>query len=168
MTIKELLTNPTFWQVVVASAALIVSGASFALAWSSNRRIKKAEQIKNLLGEKETVAYAALKILRDGLPNSLSDRRLLIDALLQACVFEGSDRARAILYRVLEEHREAHRDLIGRALEKIESTFTNMDVYQFNKNELDLSRGKLRLDAVKRVVKGGSKGQAASARIIAN
>jgi hypothetical protein len=142
------------WQIAVAIAALMVSILSFVLAWLSNRRTRKAEEIKNLLGEKETVAYAGLKLMRDGLPNNMHDCRLLLGALLQACLFEGSDRARAILYRVIELHRDAYRYLLEHELKAIETTFENMEKYEFGLDELDLTRGQRRLKALKKVIKG--------------
>ena len=48
------------------------------------------------------VAFAGLRLLRDGLPAEAKERGLVLAALLQACIFEGSDRARALLYRVVD------------------------------------------------------------------
>lgn len=136
----------------VAAAALLISVASFIISRRADARAKRAEAIKSLLGEKESVAFAALKLLRDGLPENDSERQLVIAALMQACVFEGSDRARALLYRAIEAQRTKHREEFRRALKAIEDTFTNMRGYGFAKDELDLSRGERRVAAVKKVI----------------
>lgn len=143
-------------KLVVAAVAVLISIVSFVVARRSDVRTKKAEAIRNLLGEKETVAYAALKLLRVGLPQNSEERRLLLDAVLQACVFEGSDRARALLYRVIELNREKHRDEIQNSLKKIRDTFTSMDKYAFDQSELDLERGQRRLSAVQKVIAGAA------------
>src|SRR5213083_2951643 len=112
-------------QLLVSILAVVVSLASFSFAWAASVRAARAEEIKNLLGEKETVGFGALKLLRDGLPGErgpasvrnfdllrrrirlrdAKQRELVIGALIAACVFESSDRARALLYRVIEKYR---------------------------------------------------------------
>ena len=88
--------------LIVSIVAAAVAGVSFFLAQLADVRSRKAETIRNLLGEKETVAFGALKLMRDGLPNNDKERRLIVDSVIQACLLEGSDRARALLYRVIE------------------------------------------------------------------
>ena len=77
---------------------------------------------------------------------------MLMSALMQACVFEGSDRARALLYRVIEKNRAQLREEFRDALAAIEETFKNMDTYAFERGELDLSRVRRRIAAVAKVV----------------
>jgi hypothetical protein len=139
-------------KLLVSVASALIALASFVVARRADARAKKTESIKNLLGEKETVAFAALKLLRDGLPDNEADRRLVISALMQACVFEGSDRARALLYRVIELNRIKYRGEFQDAIQKIEDTFNSMKTYQFQPDELDLSRGARRISSVERVV----------------
>ena len=143
-------------KLVVATLTAALAIASFAIARRADRRSKKAENITHLLGEKENVAFAALKILRDGLPNNAADRGLLISALMQACVFEGSDRARALLYRIIEKHRDKFAREFRSALETIEETFNSMDQYSFSLEELNLSRGKNRISAISKVVRAAA------------
>jgi hypothetical protein len=138
-------------KILVAAAALLISVASFVISRMADTRSRKAEDIRNLLGYKESVAFGALKLLRDGLPKKQRDRTLLIAALMQACVFEGSDRARALLYRTIDLHTE-YRDEFKSALRVVEETFKSMDRHQFTKKELDLYNGKLRIGAVKKVL----------------
>jgi hypothetical protein len=124
------------------------------LTKNTQEAAEKAENIKNLLGEKETVGYAALKVRRMGLPPDDLERRVVLDAILQACVFEGSDRARALLYKVLEDNLATRRREIEDALQLIEDTFVSMQRYGFTKEQLDLDRGERRLETVQRVIKG--------------
>jgi len=112
--------------VVVPVLALIASAASLGVALRADYRSQKAEAIRNLLGEKETVSFGALKLSRDGFPKSRRDRQLLIEALIQACLLEGSDRARA---------------------------YRSMAQYAFSPKELDLTNGKRRLAAARKVLK---------------
>lgn len=141
-------------QVLVASVALVISIASFVVARIADRRSKKAEEVRNLLGEKESVAFGALKLLRDGLPKDPLDRRLIIAALMQACVFEASDRARALLYRVIENNRPESELEFTDALRMVDETFNSMDRYRFTKEELDLSRGRRRIETVRKILHG--------------
>jgi hypothetical protein len=139
-------------KLAVSVAAFVLSFAAFALAQRSSARAKRAEAITHLLGEKESVAFAALKLLRDGLPADAKHRQLVLAALLQACVFEGSDRARALLYRVIELNRGSHRTEFQQALKNIKDTFTGMRSYSFKPEELDLTRGHRRLSVVETVI----------------
>src|ERR671919_257578 len=104
-------------KLVVSVVSVLLAIAAFVIARRADTRAKKAEAIKELLGEKESVAFAALKLLRDGLPSRVADRQLVLPALMQACVFEGSDRARALLYRVIELNRVKFRDELRSALQ---------------------------------------------------
>jgi hypothetical protein len=139
-------------KIIVSVVTVLIAISSFVIARRADIRSKKAEAIKNLLGEKETVAFAALKLLRDGLPRSSRDRNLVISALMQACVFERSDRARALLYRVIEINRAKYGDEFREALLSIWKTFDSMEFYRFRKEELDLDTGRNRIAAVEKVV----------------
>jgi hypothetical protein len=139
-------------KMAAAVLAVIISVASFAVARLADRRSRKAETIRNLLGEMETVAFGALKLLRDGLPKRAQERKLVIAALMQACVISGSDRARALPFRVIETNRpQADREFHD-ALRVVEETFASMDRYHFEQKELNLERGKRRLTAVRKVL----------------
>lgn len=139
-------------KTAIALTALLVSAASFYVAQRTAARAKKAAAIKELLGEKETVAFAALRLLRDGLPRDDTERALVLAALMQACVFEGSDRARALLYRVLDENRAKYGNELAAALASIKKSFDSMNRFQFGPEDLDLERGRRRLAAVEKVL----------------
>ncbi|MDD7942962.1 hypothetical protein PHK61_31605, partial [Actinomycetospora lutea] len=97
-----------------------------------------------------------LKLLRDGLPpaRDKANRHLAISAILQACLFESSDRARAILYRAIEKNLVEAHDEFKRALAEVVDIFTAMDRYDFDKSELDLARGRRRIETVEKVISG--------------
>jgi hypothetical protein len=139
-------------KLTVAIAAVLISVASFVIAQRAAARAKKAQAITHLLGEKETVAFAALKLLQDGLPTNKRERTLIVAALLQASVFEGSDRARALLYRVIELNRAKFGAEFRTAFRSIKDTFESMKQYGFEASELDLNRGERRLLAVEKVI----------------
>ena len=65
---------------------------------AAEERVRKLENVRELLGEKETVAYAALLIGRDGLTDDPTERKLVLDALLLAGLLKGSDRAQAMVF----------------------------------------------------------------------
>lgn len=139
-------------KLVIAIIALLISIASFFISRQADSRSRKAEAIKNLLGEKETVAFAALKLLREGLPKNREERLLLIDAMLQACVFERSDRARALLYKVIQINRQKYLKEFRDSLDLIQKIFNSMGEYGFDKAELNLERGQRRINTVKKVI----------------
>jgi hypothetical protein len=162
-------------QVLVSILALIVSVGSFSFAWISSLRAARTEEIKNLLGEKETVGFGALKLWRDGLPGEsenvgrnrpklLRERRklredrqreLIIRALMAACLFEGSDRARALLFKVIEKYRDSRfKDEFHRQYAEFKKTIDSMKTYGFNPKEFDPTSAENRLNAVKKVLYG--------------
>jgi hypothetical protein len=145
----------------LAAAAVVLSIISLVSARVQAAEAKRTQAVSNLLGEKETVAFAALKLLRDGLPVNAKERALVIPAVLQACIFEGADRARALLYRVIELNRANHLEELRAAMRLIKETFASMDRYDFQKDELDLARGKRRLRCVERVIEGTERSSAA-------
>lgn len=162
-------------EVFVAILALLVSVASFAFAWRASRRAARAEDVKTLLGEKESVGFGALKLLREGLPGehevsgfwswtALRSRRLreredskqrelIIGALIAACVFESSDRARALLFRVIEKYRcTRFRSDFDHQYEVFETSVDSTVKYGFTKDEFDPKNPKVRLEAIRKVL----------------
>jgi hypothetical protein len=139
-------------KLAVSILALVVAISSFVIARLADSRSRKAEDIRTLLGDKESVAFGALKLLRDGLPARPRDRSLVVMAIMQACVFERSDRARALLYRVIDRNRAAHHVEFEKALDVVEQTFESMKVFDFDLAELDLERGHRRIKTVRKVL----------------
>ncbi len=137
----------------IALMALFVSAISLILSWRSEVQRRKAEDLRDLLGEKETVGFAALRLLREGLPTSdKRARALVIDAVMQACVLEGSDRSRALLFRVLEINCAVYGKELTATLDGIEHAYTSMAAYRFDAKELDLANGRLRLGAARKIL----------------
>jgi hypothetical protein len=61
--------------------------------------------VKAFLEGKDSIAFVALTLLRDGLPSESKQRKIALAATIRAYVFEGSGRARALLYRVVRLNR---------------------------------------------------------------
>jgi len=140
------------WKLIIAAGAFILSVVSLILSRRAESKARKASNINHLLGDKETVAHAALKMYRNGLPKSSEDREKTIDALIQTCIFEGSDRARALLYIVIEDNMEKFGTDMERVLSEIENRFENLDeIYQFDAKELDLDRARRRINTVRKI-----------------
>jgi len=141
-------------KLIVSIVAVVLAVLSFALSQLAERRTRRAEAIKNLLGDKESVAFGALKLLRDGLPTRAKERTLVIDALMQACLLEGSDRARALLFRVIEENRsgDTAAEFVN-GFRALEANFISMRKYDFEENELNFKKAERRLGAVRKVLK---------------
>jgi hypothetical protein len=165
-------------EVFVAILALLVSVASFAFAWRVSRRAARAEEVKTLLGEKESVGFGALKLLREGLPGEhevsgfwsrtvlrsrrhrerrrredSKQRELIVGALIAACVFESSDRARALLFRVIEKYRcTRFRSDFDRQYAEFKTSVDSTVKYGFTKGEFDPENPKVRLEAIRKVL----------------
>ena len=154
-------------QVIVTSVAVVVSIGSLVFAWHASRRAARAEDIKSLLGEKETVGFGALKILREGLPGERptrlprpgwwkkrvdQQRELIVTAVIAACVFEGSGRARALLFRVVEKYRTTgFNDEFESKWGDFKKAVDSMKEYDFTKKP-SLTKADRRLEAVRKVL----------------
>ena len=140
--------------VVIAVQATKREKKAEKKAYDAELRASKAEDIQHLLGEKETVGFAAFKILGTGLPQKSEDRAPLISAIMNACLFEKSDRARALLYYILEFNRAKYIDEFKKEFKKIEEIMNSMKEYKFEEKELDLSSSEIRLKAVNAIIVG--------------
>jgi hypothetical protein len=166
--------------LLVSIIAVVVSLASFSFAWAASARAARAEEIKNLLGEKETVGFGALKLLRDGLPGEFEragipkvdllrrrlrlrdakQRELVIGALIAACMFERSDRARALLYRVIEKYRDTpFNGEFRRQFVECKATIESMKTYNFTEEEFKSASAETRLGGVEKVLYHGAGGR---------
>jgi hypothetical protein len=108
--------------------------------------------IQALQGEKESIGFTALRLSREGVPQEDLFRNEVITALVQAAVFSGSDRARAMVYSVLRDNYHAYQSEIDRAIASVEDKFKQFEKYDLDAKELDLERGNRRLRALKTVV----------------
>lgn len=66
----------------------------------------RSERIRLLLGDKEAVAHAAMSIAMSSRPRA---SRQVVQALVGAALFEGSDRARLVVYAALKRLTESKR-----------------------------------------------------------
>jgi hypothetical protein len=92
--------------VAVAVAVAVVAFIFSVAQWIESRR---SDRIKLLLGEKETVAFEAIRITRR--PNMFIAKDTL-RALVLSTLFEGSDRARIQVYGALDKIRARHQQNI--------------------------------------------------------
>jgi len=105
-----------------------------------------------LQGEKESIGFTALHFLSEGLPQDDEPYRVqILESLVQAAIFSGSDRARAMVYSVLLDNYRAYRSEIDKVIASLENLFKQFEQLQLNKEELDLERGNRRLRVLKEV-----------------
>lgn len=152
---------------IIAFAGVAVAVAALLFGYLAQRRANQVEDIRDLLGDKETVAFAALKLRATGLPKNPRRRKLTLEAMMAACVFTTSDRARALLYDVIDRHRDDYRNDIRLALTTIQQTFGLAQTYNFphpaNPDDtFDLSRGMHRIQLLEVVLQGDRTPTAAS------
>jgi hypothetical protein len=114
---------------------------------------RNMELLRSLQGEKESVAYTALQFLRGGLPKNDSQyKNQVIESLVLGAVFQGSDRARAMIFSVLMDGVEKNKEAIEAAINLVEAKFEQFDDFQLSQMELDLSKARVRLGALKKVL----------------
>lgn len=140
----------------IAVAAFLFSLITFLY---SEKRAKKAEKtaakaldLQRLLGEKEEVAFAALKLLREKLPKNEKERGEIITAIIQACIFERSDRTRAFLYRVISENLTDNRKTFVEEFKKIEGIFNEAQIRGLIAEEDLAKNAKPRLEALGKLI----------------
>jgi hypothetical protein len=71
--------------------------------------------------------------------------------------FEGSDRARATLYHVIESNSKEYFDEFEKEFKRIETIIKNMEAYKFSEKELKLDNAVNRLAALKKIMDGNKK-----------
>jgi hypothetical protein len=144
--------------------AIVSFGISLVVAWrtkTNERRLKeiivkeaaKAALVQSLQEEKESIGFTALGLLKKKLPqDDESYREQIIESLVQAAIFSGSDRARAIVYSVLLDNCRKYGPEIAKAVAPWENMFKQFEPFQLDKKELDLERGNRRLRALKKIL----------------
>jgi hypothetical protein len=158
----------------IALGALAFSVVSFVITVSLDRRTKRTEQrikaeeirlseiareqarktavLQSLQGEKETVGFTAMHFARAGLPASGDERAEIITSLVQAAVFSGSDRARAMIYHVLRSVRSHESSEVIDAVHNLDRLFAEAAHWGLDPEELDLARGRRRVTALKKAL----------------
>ena len=101
--------EPKDW---IAIGAFIVSFISLVITLRDKKRQQHQSVISALQGQKEAVAYIALRMRHRRLPWSKKDRDEIITALCLAWILESSDRARASLLTALTEANKVRQDKV--------------------------------------------------------
>jgi hypothetical protein len=114
----------------IALAALVLSLVSLAITLYERMRSEQESIIKALQGEKENVAFTALKVSNKQWPNSPFSsgyKDEVIASLCLAWVMEGSDKARALVLSALKELNSdvSNQRKINEVLKVIENQFTD-------------------------------------------
>jgi len=146
----------------IAVVSLTFAILSFAISlWMTQRTEKiakeetaKASLIQALQAEKESIGYTVQSLKERGLAqHKPSDRKQILESLVLAAIFTGSDRARVMVFSVLLENCAKYRTEIEEIVTPLEKMFEQFKSFNFNEKELDLKSGNLRLGALRRVLK---------------
>jgi hypothetical protein len=79
---------------------------------------------------------------------------------MSACMFERSDRARALLYSVIEKYRDTpFTHEFRREFDKLKATIDSMKKYDFEEEQFKPGSAKTRLGAVEKVLNYGAGGR---------
>jgi hypothetical protein len=142
--------NTAEFVVTVLSLIVAVIGVGFGII--QYRRAQQLEDVRALLGEKETVGFAAVQLGQRGLPSKEQQRRLVLDAIMQACLFASSDRARVLLYWVMKENLRSHDQEVKVAFRRIDDIWQLVKGYQIDPKQFDMASGDRRLDEIRTVI----------------
>lgn len=151
--LKQLPSSFTFIGVTT-SVTVVVSVISLIISINANIRSTQTENIKDLLGEKEQIAFAVLKLIKkEKLPRNSEYRKLIIDAIIQGCIFEGSDRARVLLYQAIEKFykNKKYRIEFEESFLFFFDSFKGMND-KFDDTDLDLSKAYKRIKTIKKII----------------
>ena len=90
-----------------------------------DEQAKHNETVKALQYEKESVAYIAVLVREQGLPNEKAARAELLMALYLAMVFQRADRSRALVYSALRDScQKEYRKEVMETLKRLIDDFT--------------------------------------------
>ncbi len=146
----------------IAVTSLAFAILSFVISFWISQRTKeiakeeatKAALVQSLQEEKESIGITGLRFLREGLPkDNGSYREEIIESLVLAAIFSGSDRARAVVYSVLRDNCQKYGPEIAKAITPWDDMFKQFEPFQLDKKELDLERGNRRLKVLKDILK---------------
>ena len=143
------------WLKLLIIPAVIAGGT---LWFNQNQQARQQEQqehneiVEALQGEKETVAYIAVRVREQGLPDDNKERRgQLLMALYLAMIFQHADRSRALVFSALrssyqEEYRKEHMETLKRLIEDFTRYKNDLGAAQDTryKNRLSAVQEKLR------------------------
>jgi hypothetical protein len=109
--------------------------------------------IQALLGEKESIGFTTLILSTEGLSKDVLYRRQILTSLVQAAFFSGSDRARGMVYSVLQDNYPIYKPEIDKIINSLDRMFEQMKEFPLNEKELDRESFELKLGALKKVLK---------------
>lgn len=123
----------------IALAALSVSLISLALTLYERIRSEHSSIVKALQGDKENIAFTALKVSNKQWPSSPFAERYTDDVIAALClawIMEGSDRARALVLSALKElsANASNQHKISEILEGIENQFVGYMTSAYSDN----------------------------------
>ena len=96
-----------------------------AIADLEEQRARHNEMVKALQDKKESVAYVALQVREEGLPDHQERRAQLLVALYLAMLFQHSDRTRALVLSALgDAHRKEYGNEVMEMLSRLTDDFT--------------------------------------------
>jgi hypothetical protein len=124
-------------RTAVTAIGVLIAVASLFIARHADRQAKKSTSLMHLLGRKESVAFAAIKLSREGLPKDRDERTVVLQLLMQAIVYESSDRTREILLSTLSEHWKDYSSDIESAHSFVVEKFRSIQKYNYSDEELN-------------------------------
>ena len=96
------------------------------LAEIEEEQARHNEMVKALQDEKESVAYIAVRVREQGLPDANKERRAqLLMALYLAMLFQSADRSRALVFSALRDScQKEYRKDVMETLKRLIDDFT--------------------------------------------
>jgi hypothetical protein len=169
------LTRWKWLRLLIVPATIAGVGIWFNWAQQKREAVRKAEQaeeesrearireaIQNAVqGEKETVAYVAYKVEKEGLKNVLQEtaakdrmrRGEMLESLCLSYLFEASDRTRAMILAALERslknedlHREENKKVIEETLCRLYEAISDYEiklVHSAKSHNIDVNKLKI-------------------------
>jgi len=144
MTILE------FLKALGPTLTAIIAAFLFFYNLRKDKKAEKVEELNKFLGGKEPVSNAAFKILREGFEGSDREIKEQVYMVIQGCIFEGSNRARAILYHVVIKHKNGkYAAYFKEAYDLVMETSKVLN--DINSDELDRKNFDLRVSALEKL-----------------
>ena len=134
----------------------IIAEVLFFYNREKDKKGQKMQDLNNFLGNKEPVAFAAFKILREkGFKGSEEEKKEQIYTVIQGCLFEGSDRARAILYHVVNKYKDEkeYASHFNEAFNHLIETSKEIYEWKLSENELDCKNFSARMSVLRKIFK---------------
>ena len=146
------MTGLEFLKTLGPTLTALIAAFLFFYNIRKDKKAEKVQQRNNFLGGKEPVAYAAFKILREGFEGSDKEIKEQVYTVIQGCLFEGSNRARALLYHVVIKHRNGkYAPYFKEAYDHVVETSGELN--DISTDELNRKKFDLRVSALEKILK---------------